>query len=66
MLLELLIFISILLIIFSLEGVFPFFPGRTDRFRHALSNLALAALGALIGGLAVSRFVTGGTAWAEC
>lgn len=66
MLIELIIFISALVIIFTLEGIFPYFQGRVGRFRHAAPNIALAILGGLIGGLASSRLITGGVSWAEC
>ncbi len=37
-----------LLVLFSLEGIIPFYAGRTERYRHGLRNLGLAAVGALV------------------
>ncbi len=63
---ELIISAVVLAVIFLLEGIFPYFPGRTHRLRHAIPNLLLAALAGVVGGLATSKLVTGGETWAEC
>ena len=65
MLIEFIIFISALVIIFTLECVFPYFKGRTQRFRHAVPNLLIGGLGGLAVGLATSRITAGGADWAE-
>ena len=60
MIAELIISAAVLAVIFFLEGVFPYFQGRTHRLRHAVPNILLAAIGGVIGGLAASKLVTGG------
>ncbi len=63
---EFIIFIAALILFFSLEEVFPYVGGRSHRFRHAIPNLALAAIGAVAGGLAASKLVTSSVHWAQC
>lgn len=63
---ELIISVAVLAIIFLLEGIFPYFPGRFHRVRHAIPNILIAAIGGVVGGLAASKLVTGGVTWAEC
>jgi sterol desaturase/sphingolipid hydroxylase (fatty acid hydroxylase superfamily) len=50
-LVEILIHGGALAVFFGLEGVFPYFPGRTGRLRHAFPNLSLAVLAAAASGL---------------
>ncbi|NGX52907.1 MAG: hypothetical protein KR126chlam5_01213 [Candidatus Anoxychlamydiales bacterium] len=40
--------ISVLIIVFYLEGVFPYFKERKDRLKHAFPNLIIAIINALV------------------
>lgn len=57
--------ILVLTLLFCLEGLFPLFAGRKDRFRHALPNLAMGILNGFVASLLFSSAVLGVIRWAE-
>ncbi len=57
--------ILLLLAIFWLEGVFPFFKGRKHRIKHAFPNLVFASLNGIISGLIFAWLIITAINWAN-
>ena len=57
--------ILLLLAIFWLEGVFPFFKGRKHRIKHAFPNIVFASLNGIISGFIFAWLIITAINWAN-
>ncbi len=62
---KLLLIIAAVALIFSLEGVFPHYPGRTARIRHAVPHFITAIMNGLLTRFLLAGVTMAAIAWAE-
>jgi len=57
--------VIVLALIFWLEGIFPWFQGRKGRIHHALPNISMGIMNALVVSLLFSSFILAVIRWSE-
>ncbi len=62
---KLLLILTALVVIFALEGVFPYYRGRRARVRHAISHVLTAIINGLLTRFALAGVTIKAIAWAE-
>ncbi|MFH0976178.1 MAG: sterol desaturase family protein [Spirochaetota bacterium] len=59
------VIVSVLVLIFLLEGIFPHFRGRTSRVRHGLSHIFIAIINGLLTRLLFAGLAIKATTWTQ-
>ena len=62
---KLIFIVAAIALIFALEGVFPYYRGRTARVRHAVPHVITAILNGLLTRFFLSGLTIAAIAWAD-